>query len=779
LASATSQAGATTPNLLDIAPLIGLAPVLVTFLLALGDEIGDDLEAETLTQVRRLFSFEPLRAVVLAETESQLLRDRLIRDLRWPGEAVVTIGDYRDVADALAQMQQDAPRVTSWPEGTRELVEALGLRPMRLFDAARDIDEEAAGSAELVRMAVETQLRAISDGKDPLGRYELMIRRHIEHLSQRARDLLRMMEVLHPKPSSFPDRLALALDSSLSPTDAFKRAVEERDGDEGQEDEETEAAIAEQMWAVAELVKRGLIERPFEFLSTRHALGPLTTLNQRLTVHPEKLAVIQDCLPLSNEERRDAHARAEFFYRHAIGVAISGSFASRFRMEDPSWWDNVEEWLFHLGHINPEKAAPYYATVFLDAFWWWDEYMPFDFCDRFLTYGDRPRVRAMSSKMRPVVKLLRRFRAAYPRRNAVAQLSTIAGLGAAGGLTGPPLGAVAEVRQHGERTLQLLSKLCQLLGVDWAPPIRTGEDGEAVPLPGQDHAKEHGATEAPQTEAEQDEAYHHLRGLIYLLVADAHRSRGFLLGVGPSGAQSGELVLREAANYYRRAIDHFADEGDDWDIAWMHYQLGEVISLLGEDPSELWGKSGDGAEAVTDTELYGNLERAVGDHYRSRGEIDKAAAHFGRALFYGLANQVTSNPATGADGYTQAFYAEICTASARLLLEPLVDVRSQPTTARQELLRRHALMFAEWGAGFAVDPERLENVAASLAPPFTFDALRSAIAAVSAVAFPRGPGDLELGHPDGDYYRMVRQTIMRTGSQSWLRSLGSLAGEAS
>ncbi len=47
---------------------------------------------------------------------------------------------------------------------------------------------------------------------------------------------------------------------------------------------------------------------------------------------------------------------------------MSGSFDSHFRMEADIWWDDVEEWIYHLGHINPEKIGASYAALFLDAF---------------------------------------------------------------------------------------------------------------------------------------------------------------------------------------------------------------------------------------------------------------------------------------------------------------------------------------------------------------------------------------------------------------------------
>ena len=79
---------------------------------------------------------------------------------------------------------------------------------------------------------------------------------------------------------------------------------------------------------------------------------------------------IRKYLPLSDEKRAQGHARAEAFYRVQVGQAVSGSYNSRFQMENEAWWDDAEEWLYHFSHITPGQAAISFTTLFFDAYWW-------------------------------------------------------------------------------------------------------------------------------------------------------------------------------------------------------------------------------------------------------------------------------------------------------------------------------------------------------------------------------------------------------------------------
>src|SRR6202000_1169593 len=143
---------------------------------------------------------------------------------------------------------------------------------------------------------------------------------------------------------------------------------------------------------VGELVGRGLLER----LRRRgHALETLP----ELTLHPANIEVIRDYLSLDNGKREKANERAEAFYRKRVGKTVCDSFDSRFRLEQPDWWDDAEEWIYHLSHLKPGRSGISYAALFLDAWWWWDLYVKFEFCDQLLEYAERPRVSAVSPQL--------------------------------------------------------------------------------------------------------------------------------------------------------------------------------------------------------------------------------------------------------------------------------------------------------------------------------------------------------------------------------------------
>ena len=531
-----------------------LPPVLIALYLESDIDTGQDVDADTLSVLGRLFSWDAPRAVVLAETNNHSVRARLARDLRWTRGAVITVSDYDNVDDALEQMRRDAPDVRNWPEpDTGILAEALGLRPISLFAAAKDIEEEASRSPRRIVGTIRKQLEAIASEESPEGIYGALIRNNIEHLSPEARDLLALMTVLHPKPTLFPDEIAVALDLSLELDDAISLATAE-DDQELDADEQRQVEKADDL--VAELVGRGLLERLPRPGKSRGESPKL------LTLHPANARVVHDYLPLAGDRRAEGHARAEAFYRTRVGEAVSGSFDSHFRLEDDAWWDDAEEWIYHLGHIEPVRAGISFATLFLDAYWWWDLYVKFDFCDKLLDYASRPRVRAVSTDMPEVTHLLTEFRQTYPREYGAtnAQIhAEIAGddpVRAAG---------LRETARTGAGVIPILEQLCRRLGITELDTLIAGT-APAVSDP----------DPAPGHEPVADKTRLHLLGLICLLLAEGHRFR--------AAEEAGEEARAAVEACYLRAESYFLAEDDPWDVAWTRCLLGEVISQLGRDP---------------------------------------------------------------------------------------------------------------------------------------------------------------------------------------------------
>ena len=75
-----------------------------------------------------------------------------------------------------------------------------------------------------------------------------------------------------------------------------------------------------------------------------------------------------------------------------------------------------------------------------------------------------------------------------------------------------------------------------------------------------------------------------------------------------------------------------------------------------DEDAARWEAAAEAANDDSDTELLANIERARGDHLLAARDLEGALAHYGRAVFYGAALQVTSNLAIGPNAYTKAFY---------------------------------------------------------------------------------------------------------------------------
>jgi hypothetical protein len=266
----------------------------------------------------------------------------------------------------------------------------------------------------------------------------------------------------------------------------------------------------------------------------------------------------------------------------------------------------------------------------------------------------------------------------------------------------------------------------------------------------------------PDGEQALDQTRLHLLGLLCLFLAEGYRFRAFLDPEVP-----GETDLAAADACCRRAKSYFLAEKDDWDVAWTRYLHGEVISMRGDDPAEPWDKAEQGADDESDTELLGNIERARADHLMSAGDLTGALAHYGRAVFYGVTQQVTSNLEKGADAYTRAFYREMRLHATKLLAAPLLT----ESGGRAEFMRRLGVMLGEWGGHWQPAPGSLD-LALSKADLGAVEASADAIA--DAAFFP-APGEAVLGKPNSRYYGQVNDLIERTRTQPWVKGLGRWA----
>ena len=106
---------------------------------------------------------------------------------------------------------------------------------------------------------------------------------------------------------------------------------------------------------------------------------------------------------------------AEYVELNLDQDAISGieSLTRFYLYDDPHWLRRRQEWLYHSTfQTNRSIARLQFVQIFLTAFWWWDEYVPFPFSEEIL---DRWRRTQKEKEDRELGDLLNRIRSRYPR----------------------------------------------------------------------------------------------------------------------------------------------------------------------------------------------------------------------------------------------------------------------------------------------------------------------------------------------------------------------------
>lgn len=79
---------------------------------------------------------------------------------------------------------------------------------------------------------------------------------------------------------------------------------------------------------------------------------------------------------------REMHSCAELYLRELVDleaeVKQTTPFSAWLRFEDPAWLRDVERWLEHATWLDRRQFVemkPALAKIYLDAFWWWDDYL--------------------------------------------------------------------------------------------------------------------------------------------------------------------------------------------------------------------------------------------------------------------------------------------------------------------------------------------------------------------------------------------------------------------
>jgi hypothetical protein len=325
---------------------------------------------------------------------------------------------------------------------------------------------------------------------------------------------------------------------------------------------------------------------------------------------------------------QELHSRAAAHFYQLLDNwdDTQGGYGAMYRYEHPDWQRYKREWLYHSGYLTERRALTRtrFALVFLDAFWWWGCYHPFDFnrhllddweraCDGWqpLTSGPHS-ADAEHQRDQQFGEALRFMLNSYPTGHAK-----------------PPTAPWAQI---GDR-LRLVRRLCS-------------------PDPGQQGSA--GTPEANRVAALIELFLAHTRRY-----ADPHDER--------------------ADRSYARARAGFATVGDDWTVAWIdmecadlalqrgrYEEIGPLVDAAARAAVTI-GLGEDGTADDWDHELLANLHRIRADAAWRTGDLAEAAAGYGRAVADAYWFQRIPHPP---DEYTQQFYDEITQRGA----QPVADL---------------------------------------------------------------------------------------------------------
>jgi hypothetical protein len=385
--------------------------------------------------------------------------------------------------------------------------------------------------------------------------------------------------------------------------------------------------------ALRQLAQAGMLER------RRSADGQ----QPRYTMH----RVIAEFLrsKLADERLQALNARAADYFLEQL-TAIEEDYHKRshyralYRYENPAWREAQDNWLYHFAQSGYNLGARLaFLRVWLTAFWWWSCFTDkgFDFCDQLLDEWEH------------------RLALSAPGSNATAA---------------PLQGEIGERIDRLREGLDLLRRFKL------------------------NYPKE---TEADRSDSE--------RWSEVQRVMSELRQRTGLDGEPPGVDQPDACVARafsgiflaEAARFGRRdheaaqllyldALALFQTVGDDWDSAWVHYHLADMLAGCGqsEQARPLCEQALQLGTEQGDPEVVALAQRVLGDIALDGSAFDEAGLRYRAAVESAYRFQIEPEPP---DDYTIGFYPELTGDVAQRLLQ-LHAGQPEPARALAQLLRK-------------------------------------------------------------------------------------------
>ena len=131
--------------------------------------------------------------------------------------------------------------------------------------------------------------------------------------------------------------------------------------------------------------------RIFDDLTRFPFVESLTSDGALLRIHSYVRQGLLERLRRIDRDRYDElHESAADYYNDVVFKQeedeSGGGYGNAYIYEKPEWQLNKREWLYHRGHASSDpakrQALVEFARIFLEAFWWWGNYVHFDFCDQ-------------------------------------------------------------------------------------------------------------------------------------------------------------------------------------------------------------------------------------------------------------------------------------------------------------------------------------------------------------------------------------------------------------
>jgi hypothetical protein len=400
-------------------------------------------------------------------------------------------------------------------------------------------------------------------------------------------------------------------------------------------------------------------------------------------------------------------AEAQGYYQEQTDEFLDG-YEGWFRYEDPKWQALVREWLYHvrrLKGVDREEARRGITKLFMDAFWWWGNYISFPFCEELL--ADWAEMADSLGKDAGNVdrawgEQLRELYVRYPKG----------------------------WRRRAERE-------------DWTEVRRLLIDFLRKPELREQRLKD----------PDKKQKVRHVRGLLEIYMADAER----FLDPGSRRVDEHLLAAREL----------FAADDDEWDVAWVWFQQGDAALSRGDAEGAITAAAAGWRTLMEmdddDPELAANLHRVHADAAWDGGNHGLALDLYARAALhaYGFQVAVADPDRPPVDEYTQAFLIEMRERAADRLTAMHA---AGEMTAALEACARIRRFFAPYAK--AVDAPGPGDPDAPNAPN-ELNSLLAAGRAEEAVGrlFPPPPAPADLHQPGTSYALTASEVLYDMGDE--------------